>query len=461
MFLEYSTIVALATATFILFLKNRNNDKKIQEHWNDIEKIAVFKKLQQKYLFVYLLATFSDWLQGPYVYRLYHEYNFDDSVISKLFLAGFLSSSLFGSVVGHLADRYGRKKLCILFCLLYAFCCFTKAFRSIWILLLSRFLSGIATSILFSAFNAWYIHEHIQHLQLPPEWMNDTFAKATFYNGLLAVVAGFVSSIAADLCGWGPLAPFMIAIPILLTACMVTSVCWEENCGLDSTKSFTFRHTTCKSIHLIFSPKEKTLLHLGIIQMFYESAVYTFVIAWSPILLPLNFSLGLVFAAFMLSIMLGSIIYSSIMSSELTSPENMLSLAMKMATVSMTVVAILTALDTSQIMTQICYVAFLVFEVSVGMYYPAWGYLAGRTVPEDIRASVVSWFRLPMNILTCICLQWTWLNKNNTKSNLTAASMYHSSFVMCVGLLLIACWSSQRFVTHYLQKYGGSSNGVV
>lgn len=125
MFFEYSTIVVLALVTFCLFLTNHNNDQKIL-HPGDAEKWVQFKKLQRKYLIVYLLATFSDWLQGPYVYRLYHEYNFDDAVISKLFLAGFLSSSLCGSVVGYLADRYGRKKLCLLFCFLYAFCCFTK-----------------------------------------------------------------------------------------------------------------------------------------------------------------------------------------------------------------------------------------------------------------------------------------------------------------------------------------------
>lgn len=126
MFLEYSTIVFLVIVTISLFLRNRKNDSLIQEQTFDPVKKVKFNKLQQKYLVVYLLATFSDWLQGPYVYRLYHEYNFDDSVISKLFLTGFLSSSLFGSVVGHLADRYGRKKMCIIFCVMYSFCCFTK-----------------------------------------------------------------------------------------------------------------------------------------------------------------------------------------------------------------------------------------------------------------------------------------------------------------------------------------------
>ncbi|XP_034242623.1 molybdate-anion transporter-like [Thrips palmi] len=435
MFLEYSSIVGLSLVTFYLFLNNQNDDQKIQGQLCDAEKLVQFKSLQRKYLIVYLLATFSDWLQGPYVYRLYHEYSFDDAVISKLFLAGFLSSSLSGSVVGYLADRYGRKKLCIFFCFLYAFCCFTKAFRSVWILLASRFLSGIATSILFSAFNAWYIHEHLQHLQLPPEWMNMTFAKATFYNGLLAVVAGFVSSIAADLCGWGPLAPFMIAIPVLVLAGITTFLFWEENRGSELASSFTFKSTATKSFLIIFSPKDKTLLHLGMVQMLFESAVYTFVIAWSPLLLPLHFSLGLVFAAFMLSIMLGSIIYSSMISTYHCSPEKMLSSSMRMATISMMVVAVLTISETTQLTTQICYIALLIFEVSVGIYFPAWGYLAGRAVPEDLRASVVSWFRLPMNILTCVCLQWTWINKQNVKAMASPASTYHSSFVMCVGLL--------------------------
>lgn len=66
-----------------------------------------------------------------------------------------------------------------------------------------------------------------------------------------------------------------------------------------------------------------------------------------------------------------------------------------------------------------------------------------------------------MNILTCVCLQWTWINKQNVKTMSTPASTYHSSFVMCVGLLIVACWSSQRFAVHFSLKHSGSSNGLV
>lgn len=47
----------------------------------------------------------GDWLQGPHVYRLYDFYGFDMGQIGKLFIAGFGSSMVFGTVVGALADK--------------------------------------------------------------------------------------------------------------------------------------------------------------------------------------------------------------------------------------------------------------------------------------------------------------------------------------------------------------------
>ena len=50
-------------------------------------------------------ATARDGLQGPHVYRLYDFYGFDMGQIGKLFIAGFGSSMVFGTVVGALADK--------------------------------------------------------------------------------------------------------------------------------------------------------------------------------------------------------------------------------------------------------------------------------------------------------------------------------------------------------------------
>lgn len=51
------------------------------------------------------VAIAGDWLQGPYVYYLYSQYGFGKGEIGQLFIAGFGSSMLFGTVVGSLADK--------------------------------------------------------------------------------------------------------------------------------------------------------------------------------------------------------------------------------------------------------------------------------------------------------------------------------------------------------------------
>ena len=47
----------------------------------------------------------GDWLQGPYVYALYQFYGFDRGQIGRLFIGGFASSMIFGTLVGSLADK--------------------------------------------------------------------------------------------------------------------------------------------------------------------------------------------------------------------------------------------------------------------------------------------------------------------------------------------------------------------
>lgn len=50
-------------------------------------------------------AIAGDWLQGPYVYYLYSQYGFGKREIGQLFIAGFGSSMIFGTIVGSLADK--------------------------------------------------------------------------------------------------------------------------------------------------------------------------------------------------------------------------------------------------------------------------------------------------------------------------------------------------------------------
>lgn len=67
---------------------------------------------------------------------------------------------IFGTFVGSLADRFGRKLNCVLFGVLYSVSCLTKHINDYNALFAGRVLGGISTSILFSAFEAWMVAEH-------------------------------------------------------------------------------------------------------------------------------------------------------------------------------------------------------------------------------------------------------------------------------------------------------------
>jgi dipeptide/tripeptide permease len=47
------------------------------------------------------------------------------------------------------------------------------------------------------------------------------------------------------------------------------------------------------------------------------------------------------------------------------------------------------------------YISFLFLEIAVGLYFPAIGYVRGEVIPDGLRANIMNWFRVPMNIITC------------------------------------------------------------
>ena len=111
-----------------------------------------WETILRKYLAVYLLATLSDWLQGPYVYALYADYGFSQHEIAILFVAGFGSSMVFGSFIGGMADWGGRRNFVVLFAIIYAASCVTKRTYCYFILSL-QILSMMSDSVLYSLFN--------------------------------------------------------------------------------------------------------------------------------------------------------------------------------------------------------------------------------------------------------------------------------------------------------------------
>ena len=112
-----------------------------------------FPTFQRQYLAVMGIVMLADWLQGPYIYDLYME-SLSEAQYSSLFLSGFLSSAVFGTPVGVLVDTIGRKRGCVLYCVLEIVINLLEHATTFELLLLGRFLGGISTSLLGCAFES-------------------------------------------------------------------------------------------------------------------------------------------------------------------------------------------------------------------------------------------------------------------------------------------------------------------
>ena len=50
------------------------------------------------------------------------------------------------------------------------------------------------------------------------------------------------------------------------------------------------------------------------------------------------------------------------------------------------------------------YAMFLVFEATVGVFYPSYGVIKSEKIPEDIRSAVMNIFRIPLNAFVVLLL---------------------------------------------------------
>lgn len=374
------------------------------------------RKLEMVFVGTFMLCAAADWLQGPYVYALYASYGFEKFALASLFVTGFASAGLLGPLVGQFADKFGRKRSCmLLYCGAYALSCMTKHFNIYAMLFIGRILGGIATSVLYSSFESWLVCEHARQ-KLPPKVLDTIFSNMYFGNGLCAIVMGIIAELVADAAEMravgdskfnvgGDLSPFDLAILFLILGATVMALTWVEN-----TESGPLLGRDCgvKVAHALkVLSDDPVLLLLMVVSSVFEAAMYAFIFEWTPALSHAGRSppLGLIFACFMLAYMAGANLYPRLSSRKIEGTDAL--------PVVMAVAAF--ALGTTWIMhlarvahydsgTAVTFLAFLLFEGSIGLYMPTLAALKARHVPEDVRATLYTLFRVPLNAIVCAVL---------------------------------------------------------
>ncbi|CAK5262093.1 unnamed protein product [Mycena citricolor] len=367
--------------------------------------------LTKQYLIVYSIVMGADWLQGPYIYSLYHEqYAYTESTVALLFVVGFVSAALAAPLVGSWADQHGRKRMCLIFCAVYTTACICTQTSFLPALFLGRVVAGFATSILFSAFEAWLISAASAQ-GLHSSDLSTLMGRATLVNGIVATGAGVASNqLVAFTHSFA--SPFILSGGLLVVAWLVIRATWTENYGNSPVSSggekpsssagmTTDRFQIARLGTALRIVRDDTrLLVLGTVQTCFEGSMYLFVFLWVPALQQhstlTQLPLGFIFSSFMLSMMLGSLLYTFLATRSVDS--SILTHA-KLSSCVCAVSGFSLAASASIPDERVRFWAFCLFECCVGMYFPVQGMLRSALIADSQRATLGALFRVPLNLL--------------------------------------------------------------
>lgn len=373
-----------------------------------------FSAFQIRYLVVYTMAYFSDWLKGPYVYVLYESYGLSEHDIAMLFVSGFGASAISGPFVGTLADRFGRKKMCLAYFVIYILSALTKWSEDFHWLLIGRILGGIGTSLLTTTFESWMVSEHHRR-KFDPNLLDDTFVKSSLCNSTSAILAGLLAQLVANYYGF--LAPFVVAITPLTAGLFCCAYLWVADQPGKADEASGFRKG--------LAAMDSNIWILGMTQSLFLGSMYTFVFLWTPALEDSTTPFGLIFSIFMVMISIGSGIFKRVPIIKERWPIIVLGLS----TLCFGIVAF-------QIQNRpLVFGMFVLFEIGCGMMFPAYGSLRSMYIPEEHRTTIMNIYRIPLNVFVIIIL----LNKKNMQLNTT--------FGICAVSNLVALFIWKWFKT--------------
>lgn len=163
------------------------------------------------------------------MYTLYkNTHRLEEPAIAALFAVGFLCAGVSATFTGSLADKLGRKRACLSYCVLSSLSCFltvTSSNRSV--LFFGRVLGGTSMTLLYTVFETWMISEYHRL-----RFGHSAAALSSMY-GFMAIVNGFTAAgsglMAQMLSTVSECTPFLASVVCLGLAATIMSKTWVSN----------------------------------------------------------------------------------------------------------------------------------------------------------------------------------------------------------------------------------------
>ncbi|KAL7947218.1 DUF791 domain-containing protein [Trichoderma barbatum] len=426
-------LVVLAMANLCSFIyRHHTQPQKLRRRdvpQNEQSK-AIATKFQRQFLLVYALVVAADWLQGPYTYAIYkYEKKLEEHTVALLYASGFVSGAVSAPFAGQLADRYGRRAACVAYCICYGITCLMMLSHNLNALYLGRFFGGIATTLLFSVFEAWMITEyHLLQLDEGTISLSQMFGNMTTTSSITAIFSGILGN---GLVQWfdSQLGPFVASIGCCIGAGILILATWRENYG-NIGESKEIQETQKLKHRWLVALANPKVMALSFASCCFEGSMYLFVFFWSAALnsvrvksgLQDELPFGLIFSSFMCAMMAGSSI--AMIQNPWFSNKNAMNTLMFVFAIASGGFAVSTMLDHDYML----FWAFCVIEGCVGAYFPKMALIKSNIVDDSARGGVYSALRLPLNVFVVVVHS---LDRDGDDHR-------NSVFLFCAGLLLAA-----------------------
>lgn len=356
-----------------------------------------FRWFQGYSVAVFLLAMGANWFYGSHLMELYTEYGFNQFEQSVLMSIGFVTAALSGLVIGNFADSLGRKKACLLYAFCYGITVLCHHFNNVFIIGVGRCFAGIATALLYCAFESWMIAAHNEK-GYPGHLLGSTFNLAWGLNFPIAALVGVLCDETSKV-PWGLVGDFDASAVVLVIMAIVICLLWEENYGEQSASvasKFRGGFYACGNWNVII---------LSIIQTFFEGSMFVFVRFWYDVLHEANgnekISCGIIFSTFMMSAMTGTEILRFMklfLSKKWISFGNCAVAGLSLLAIAMDWnVNLIGSFKTKLFL-------FCIYEMCVGVYFNVMTDIRGELIDDSVRATVTALCRVPLNCIVVTLL---------------------------------------------------------
>ncbi|CAF0846796.1 unnamed protein product [Adineta ricciae] len=377
------------------------NSSNNEERAVSASSASFLSQLKWLYLVGYLCAAAGDNLYGSYRYALLESYGMSRSTIEVMYVLGYISSLLIGTVAASLADVYGRRLACMLsavFFITMSVLLVTiikgvielqnspsiKNIPIVWVALIANLSWGIANAFHATAFEAWLIQEH-RNLNF---WLK------------LVAIGGRINSCIRGNDLFLPLcrAPFNMSIGFFVVMIIFVWYFWPENYGNKQMRPITTFTSAFQTIRADYR-----IAVVGMCSALNEASVHVFITEWTPTLNHANGSIGAkdlpygyIFAIFMAFDMIGSLVFYPLVK-RIQVQSYMIIISLLASVVFL--VPVLVPKSFISILS-----AFLIYEFCVGVYRPSMSILRSVYIPNETRTTIMSYMRVPQLIFTVIVL---------------------------------------------------------